>query len=212
MPELDLAPDYDHWAKMDAWSINQAAFLLHDIDPLLDPIRSIRLGERVVPSQLESAQKTYAILRKIPWQQRYPNYYIQKSGTHPAAIVFEAIKKDLPLPKALYEAIAKLSEYRRLEKENSTNGPKEIDEIKNIKQDLSTRERRNFLKTIGILVRLYFDKKSNFNRGDNKLNAFKISQTILDKAQEIGLEAEGLKSLDRKITEALELLDEEVES
>lgn len=63
---FDLTPDYDYWSKMDTWSTNQAAFLLHDIDPSLDPIRPIRLGEREVPIEFEPAQKTYTILRKIP--------------------------------------------------------------------------------------------------------------------------------------------------
>lgn len=212
MTKLDLAPDHEYWSKMDAWSINQAAFLLHNIDPLHEPIRPIRLSEREVPTPLEPAQKTYAILRKIPWQQRYPNYYIQRSGAHPAAVVFEAIKKDLPLPKALYEAVAKTSEYKYLEKGSNANLPEKAEAYKSVKQDLSTRERRNFLKAIGLLVRLHFDKKQNFNRGDNKLNASQITRSLLDKAEELGLEIEGLKSLDRKITEALELLDEEIKN
>jgi hypothetical protein len=67
------------------------------------------------------------------------------------------------------------------------------------------------LKAIGILVRLHFDEKTKsprFNR-NNKLNAFQISQTLLEKALEIGIETEGLKSLDRKIKESLDLLETE---
>ena len=36
-----------------------------------------------------------------------------------------------------------------------------------------------------------------------------IAQTILEKAQQMGLPTQGLKSLDRKITEAMALLEAE---
>jgi hypothetical protein len=212
--ELDVTPDYKYWAKVDTWSLNQAAFILHGLNPLFDRIRSIRLGERGVPAELEEIQKTYNLLRKIPWQNRHPKYFYQKLGVHPAAVVYEACKKDLDVPKPLYKAIAKTSEYKRIEKENSDIATEPPENSKaNNKKNLSTRERRNLLKTIGILVRLHFDEKNKsglYNRGENKLNAYQIAQKLLEKSEALGVETKGLESLDRKITEALELLNEEM--
>ena len=43
----------------------------------------------------------------------------------------------------------------------------------------------------------------------NKLNAYQIMQTILEKAKKRGINTKGLKSLDRKITEAMAILEAE---
>jgi hypothetical protein len=215
-------PDYKHWTKASSWSLNQAAFLLHGIEPL--QFRSLRLAEHDVPSEFLPVQRTYLLLRSVPWREIHTQYHFAKNGIHPAAVIYEAHKKGLPLPKLLYKAIAALPEYKQIERDSAAAGDiKTATEQSlpatasnknnpNNKQETSTRERRNFLKAIGILVRLHFDDDPDYNRGNGKkLNAYQITQTLLDKAQEIGLELEGLKSLDRKITEALELLYEESE-
>lgn len=209
MNDLGLPePDYEFWAKVDTWSMNQAAFLLHGIEP--QEMRSIRLSEKDVPRALKEVQKTYFILHKLPWASCYQQYYFPKLGAHPAAIIFIARQKKLPLPEPLYQAIAALPEYQHLEKNNHSviNIATEIDD-KN--KPLTTRERNNLLKTIGVLVRLHFDEKSKsaVYKNGNKLNASQIAQTLLTKAEELQIETKGLESLDRKITEALKLLEED---
>jgi len=75
----------------------------------------------------------------------------------------------------------------------------------------SSSERRAFLKAIGVLVKLLLDS----NLGNRvcicgqKPSAFQIAQLLLEKAESLRMETEGLKSMDRKITEALELLAKE---
>lgn len=61
------------------------------------------------------------------------------------------------------------------------------------------------------MVKLLLDTdlgKRAYVRGQ-KPSAFQITQLLLEKAEALGMETEGLKSMDRKITEALELLAEE---
>ena len=45
----------------------------------------------------------------------------------------------------------------------------------------------------------------------NRPNAYQIAQSILDKAKKMGISTHGLKSLDRKITEAIAVLKTEGE-
>ena len=78
-------------------------------------------------------------------------------------------------------------------------------------QFLASRERRNLLKTIGIFVKIFVAEKNHspkYLRGD-KINASQISKTLIEKAESLGIETEDLKSLNRKITAALDILDEQ---
>lgn len=78
-------------------------------------------------------------------------------------------------------------------------------------KELSTRERRSLLKSIGIMALLLSEdsKRSSQFKLNNRPNAFQIAEAVLTKADALGISPEGLKSLDRKIKEALELIAEE---
>lgn len=216
-------PDYKFWAKKDAWSLHQAALLLHGIDPLKH--RALRLTRREIPAEFEEAQKTYILLQSVPWREQHQGYYFYGQGPHPVAIIVEAKKKDLPLPLKLTKFVAQRfdqerkdrEEFQKLEKQNeiqASSGQKDIPPQSLPPQEppLSSRERKNLLKAIGVLVNLLIDEKAKSTRSSRgtKVSALQISQMMLDKAQELEIEIEGLKSFDRKITEALELLKEEV--
>ena len=75
----------------------------------------------------------------------------------------------------------------------------------------TARERKNLLRSLGIVIRLWLGDEKHSPRYwyAHQLNAFQIAQTILEQAQQMGLPTPGLKSLDRKITEAMTLLDAE---
>jgi len=196
--------DYAWWAKMDSWALKESAFLLHDIDPHL--YRSFRLAEADIPPGLEEIQRTYWLLQSIAWKERH-SYHTGK-GLHPLAVVSEAANKELPLPKQLYGFVMERFGGTALLTTKSTT-PEKVSVVSD--QPLSTRERRAFLKAIGVLVKLLLDSNLGSRvcvRGQ-KPSAFQIAQLILEKAESLGMETEGLKSMDRKITEALELLAEE---
>lgn len=197
-------PDYKWWAKADSWSLKEAALLLHGIDPYQH--RPLRLAERDIPPEFSKTQKTYLLLQSIPWKERYA-YHVGK-GLCPLAVVAEAVDKELPLPKQLHDLVSTrfAAKKKTAKKDTSTSDP-----LENNNQPLSTRERRTFLKGVGILVKLLLDSnlsKKICSQGQ-KPSALQIAQLMLDKAEEIGMELEGLKSMDRKITEALALLAEE---
>jgi hypothetical protein len=78
-------------------------------------------------------------------------------------------------------------------------------------KDISTRERRNFLKQMGLMIHVLMDARHpryQFTLSD-RANAYSIAQAMLDKAKELTVETDGLKSCNRKIAEALEFLEEE---
>ena len=119
----------------------------------------------------------------------------------------EAIKKELPLPHPLRELITK-----RFADENLNNEKlvlHSLEKTKTNSQTLASRERRTYLKAIGILITLLMDEKKIPATRGQKPSASQLAQIMLEKAENLGLNTEGLKSIDRKITEALELLAEE---
>lgn len=209
--------DYKQWLIASTWNMNQAAYLLSGFNP-----NPYRLADAIVPPELKKAKLLHTLLTRVPWRDEYPAHYFPNLGIRPAAIIHFAVKKNLKVPKVLFRLVSATPEYQQIEREvnelvmtANSYSPSEnkLSEIKSQKENqwLTTRERRTFLKAMGLLIRLHFDDKKltpRYSRG-GKLNAYQIAQDILDKAQELGVEIEGLKSLDRKISEALELLDEE---
>lgn len=210
-------PDYKFWSKKDTWTLKEAALLLHRLEPL--NYRSLRLNNRNIPVELSPMQKTYFLLNSVLWWHKYnENSY---NGIHPYIILTEAIHKELPIPSALLSAVKKRFEREQanIEMTEINSPPTAIADLPQkttqevvINERLSTRERRNLLKTIAILVHLLVgesEKRSpRYCRG-NKLNLSQVAQTIIEKAQNLGMELEGIKSLNRKLSEALQLLDEE---
>jgi hypothetical protein len=215
-------PNYRWWAKMEVWTLKQAALLLHGMDP--HKYRSLKPYVNNLPPEYADLQKTYFVLHQFPWEETYSDYYYRGKGIHPVAIVHLAITQKLPLPKRLKKWVAE-----RFHRETSSetderdipstfapyasavkyHPPQPTIIQKNF--GFTARERKNLLRGLGILVLLLFDDENSSPRYfyANKLNAYQIMQTIIEKAQRRGINTKGLKSLDRKITEALALLEAE---
>lgn len=214
--------NYPHWLRLETWTLEQAAFLLHGLDPAQYQPGS--LCTHPLPTTLQPIAETYAILQA---SQQTMNSENPPAGglIYPSTATAVAIENEI-FPWDLIDAIgeeyaqwwaAKEAELRQMiadiEEHSSipepmNHFPEQIKEI----QSLATRERRNLLKAIGLLVQMLFIEKNaspRYQRGD-KINAFQVAQTIIEKAQSLGMEIDGLKSLDRKITAALALLEEEI--
>lgn len=207
-------PDYKYWAVAETWSQNQAAFLLHGIDPNKYP--EVRLLEKEIPSEFKEVKMTYSLLRSVPWSKRHPEYYFANVGISPIAIIYEATSKNLHIPAQLRKLIAKRYEQetalkKEMEEENypqEHQASEQAQQNKLQEQPLVNRERNNYLKGIGILVSLLIDEKAKSSRNSGiKYSAAQIVRLMMDKAQNLGVDQEGLKSFDRKITEAMELLN-----
>jgi len=89
--------DYQFWSKLDNWSYRDAALLLCGFDPDQAKGLGIRLDGRNHPVKFAEASKVYRILKSAP--------DLGHSQAHPFAIIEFALKKSLPLPKALFETI-----------------------------------------------------------------------------------------------------------
>src|ERR1700722_11912359 len=96
-------PDYQWWAKKDVWTLKESTFLLHDLDPF--PYRSLRIYDNDTPEEFREEQRTYFLLRSVPWSVRYPKHYFCNDGMHPLAVVREAINKKLPISIELIDAV-----------------------------------------------------------------------------------------------------------
>lgn len=180
-------PDYKFWAAAETWSINQAALVLHGIDP--HQYRSLRLAKNNIPAEFAEVQKTYLLLRSVPWQDRHFRYYFPNQGIHPVAVFYEAKVKGIPIPSELHQLIAQRFDLEtKAEKENRPD-ENEVnitsEENPNKEQPLINRERKNLLKAIGILVKLLIDEKEKSTRSNQgtKISALQILQLMLDKAR-----------------------------
>ena len=163
-------------------------------------------------------------MQQYPWEQRLPQYYYAGKGIHPVAIISLAIHNKLPLSKRLRKLVVE-----RFHRETQLK-TKEIDihqlfsldlpkispsppKAMSCTVDFTARERKNLLRCLGILIRVLIGDEQTSPRHwyADHLNAYQIAQTILEKAQKMGFSTKGLKSLDRKITEAMALLAAEHE-
>ena len=201
-------PDYKHWAKAETWSQSKAALLLHGIDP--DKYPSLNLGMKETPPELDAAKKTFKIIRSIPWMERHREYYYPNVGISPVAILAEARLKNLPFPAPLRKLIQKRFEIE-MEFKNLVHPKTHIEHVGNPKiTSVASRERNNYLKAIGLLAALLIDEKIKSSKNPQlRLSASQIARLIVEKAEVLELDASGLKSIDRKITEAVELLNQE---
>ena len=89
--------DYQFWSKLDNWSYRDAALLLCGFDPDQAKGLGIRLDGRNHPVKYAEASKIYRILKSAP--------DLGHNQAHPFAIIEFALKKNLPMPKALFETI-----------------------------------------------------------------------------------------------------------
>lgn len=216
-------PQYHWWAyRMEVWTLKQATLLLHGLDP--NQHRCLKPYAHNLPPEYASLQKTYLVLSQYPWEDYLADYYFPEKGIHPIAIISVAIQKKLPLPKRLRKTV-----IERFQRENQaqmmgieipTVLAPYISELAPTQQKMiqytrtlgfTARERKNLLRSLGIVIRLWVgdEKRSPRYWYAHHLNASQIAQMILEQAQQMGLPTQGLKSLDRKITEAMMLLDTE---
>jgi hypothetical protein len=215
-------PNYHWWVNVEIWTLTQATLLLHGLDP--NQHKSLKPYAKNLLPEYTKLKKTYLILQQYPWEQRLPQYYYAGKGIHPVAIISLAIHNQLPLSKRLKKLVAE-----RFHRENEQK-TKEIDiqqlfspcfpvtqpsPPKAISRTVgfTARERKNLLRCLGILIRISMGDEHTSPRHwyADHLNAYQIAQTILEKAQKMGISTKGLKSLDRKITEAMALLYSEQE-
>jgi hypothetical protein len=216
-------PDYEYWSKMDIWKFKEAAMLFQEIEPIHYSKIKFNVSALHLPPELHKAYRTYLIFQTMQWKHLFA-YHQPHLDAHPFDIFLHARKKELKIPDELSEFMIEriqreaaehpgIEKYRMLletfsipkKRENNENSDDEET------QAFSARERRNLLKTLGVLILLFIEKNKNaadYKRA-NKPNAYQIAQTIIDKAGAIELEIEGLKSIDRKITEACLLIEQE---
>lgn len=211
-------PNYHWWVNMETWTFKQATLLLHGLDPNRYP--ALKPYVYHLPPEYLPLKKTYLVISQFPWRQLYPQYYFENQGVHPVAIIFIALQKRLPLPKRLRKLVIARFHQENQQKQHgldvqatllpyATDPKPSPPTIIQRRFGFTARERKNLLRSLGIVVRLLFSEEQGSPRYwyANHLNASQIAQTILEKAQQMGIPTQGLKSLDRKITEALTLLE-----
>lgn len=133
-----------------------------------------------------------------------------KDSAHPYDIYLIVTEKELSIPEPLSDYLKK-----RYQRELTARHVQEVTNLSTDSQahnrELSTRERRTLLKALGIMTLLLVDdpKRSSQFKLNERPNASQIAQAVLDKAASMNIDVEGIKSLNRKIKEALDLLVEE---
>ncbi len=195
-------PDYEKNACKDVWSIKDFAMLLHDVCP--DTYKSLRLeNDATTPSGFEEIRSTYVMLKAIKWKDKYKIFHTRNGGNHPLAFIHEAKIKGIPLSAALWSSIEKRHQQEMGEILKAVEGKD---------SKLITRERNNLLKGIGILISVLRDEKAKASRNlELKLSALQITRLMMDKAENLGVDVEGIKSFDRKIAEAIDLINQEAD-
>ncbi len=194
-------PDFSYWVRQSTWTLEEAALIINGIEPVQGGDASILFNDKTTkpPKKL---QTTYELFKKVP-----RNFHYQQEGLISPPTAIHIARENNLLHWEFDDAFLKAYTEYLNEEEMKYNG--EDDEEYN--EFLASRERRNLLKTIGIFVKIFVAEKDHspkYLRGD-KINASQISKTLIEKAESLGIETEGLKSLDRKITAALDILDEE---
>lgn len=197
-------PDFSYWVRQDVWTLEDAALIINGIEPPQDGDISLLSNDKndkaVKPPN--KVQTTYELLKKVP-----RNFHYQQEGLiTPTTAIHIARENNLLHWKFDDGFLEAYTDYlKEQEMKFSGTDDEEYDKF------LASRERRNLLKTIGIFVKIFIAEKEHspkYHRGD-KINASQISKMLIEKAESLGIETEGLKSLDRKITAALDILDEE---
>ncbi len=208
-------PDYVFWSKWDEWTFKDAALLLHGFEPLNWKEAKFNISKSPDEPELQEAHKTFLLLKHANWTGIG---LITSSSTHPYAIQEMARYKDLPFPP---EITKYLEARRKREQENPHRSrflnsiPQEMEVApeKNKEASAHSRERRNLLKTIAIIVLLLEENEKKYSKlkHNENLSASQLKDIILEKAEHLNIETDGLKSIDRKITEALAILNAEMQ-
>jgi hypothetical protein len=195
-------PDFSYWCKHDKWDLKDAALLLHNLEP--SNYFSIRFNSKEIPidPKLREPHKTFLIMKK--------SYAFEHSNfAHPEQIFTFAKEKNLEVPEQFlkecalqYQRAGELS--KKVKHQNQSEDP-------HFNDDLVTRERNTFLKVVGLMTHMLTKRSPRFIINDRP-NAYQIMQAILEQADNMGVDANGLKSIDRKIKEAVEFLEQEKET
>lgn len=125
-------PDFMFWSKLDAWSYRDAALLLCGFDPDHSRGSGIRLDRGEVPQMFVQASKVYRILRNAA--------SLGLNSAHPFAIVEHALKKGLPVPAPLLQAVRE-----RYLHERKREGRVADDSLSDADEDQALPHTRQFL-------------------------------------------------------------------
>lgn len=211
MTTVQLAkPNYEAWVKHATWHFNATAFLLNGIDP--NAYKSIRLNHTNIPPEFEQARQTRSLLDSIPWKDQYKDFYLKNYGVTPPAMIAILAKRGVEIPTQLHQLVEEhyqheLIQIRAMLERNAAGTPDIMHDQESV---IGNRERNNYLKAIGLLTALLIDEKIKSSKNPQlRLSASQIARLIMEKAETLELDASGLKSIDRKITEAVELLNQE---
>lgn len=188
-------PDYVYWCKYDIWDFKQAALLLQGLDPF--KYQKIPFNSKAPPEtrELYEAHKIYLLLKKCV-DFKYNN------GAHPIDFFNVAEKKGFSIPTGLKDEILKQLDKDIEPKKSQISNP--FNPI--CDKELGTRERNVFLKAVALMTYMLSSYFSRFEV-NHRPNPHQISQAILEKAESMGVDTAGLKSFERKITEALAFLN-----
>ncbi len=192
-------PDYGHWSKYDKWDFKEAAMLLHNLEP--SDYLKVRFNSKDVPlePELKEAHKTFLILKKCD-AFGYSNF------AHPKKILSVVCEKALDIPEDLLKEFV-----TQEEREQNFKNRLERKKTAVSSNELSTRERNVFLKAVALMAHMLVLRTPRF-QVNNRPNPHQIAQAVMEKAESMGVDTMGLKSFERKITEALIFLEEEKES
>lgn len=176
--------DYEFWSKLDGWSFRDAALLLCGFDPDQTKGLVIRLDGRNHPSEFAEASKVYRILKSAP--------DLGHNQAHPFAIIEFALKKNLPMPKALLEAVRE--RYRLERKLEGWEADESL--TAQDKADLHPRTRKFLLRLIYVMSSRGYGFK--LDKPDND------AKEIADDAVRMGLRLDP-GAVARSLTEARHL-------
>lgn len=178
--------DHAFWSKLDGWSFRDAALLLCGFDPDQTKGLGIRLDGRNHPVEFAEASKVYRILKSAP--------DLGHNQAHPFAIIELALKRNLMMPKSLFDAVR---ERYRLEREIEG---REVDAglAAHDKVDLHPRTRKFLLRLIYVMSSRGYGFK--LDKPDNE------AKEIADDAQRIGLHLDP-GAVARSLTEARDLAE-----
>ncbi len=143
--------DYSYWARLDKWTVKEAALLFDGKDPSLYP--ELRLTMSNPPTGFESTVKISRAISRIDWNQRFgrSKYEI---GSHPVYLTIALVKSGWDVPDGLKTELQKRIDQDDLEHtsqaEDDDDLPTERGTDAEVQANVSsaTKERTTMLKLI----------------------------------------------------------------
>lgn len=215
---FDMKPDYKQLSLRDRFLIEEIAFVMYEIDPDLyinekkdeghsfdlsidigTPRLSIplSLASKLTKEKQKCIKDAYLILATVEWGNKYKEYVVTKNKSkfiHPFALVQEIKVKELPLPNEFYQAVSE-----RYKKETGKNIV--LNEEKDL--EINTREETNNRKIITLMSVLIATQANDCIRS-SKVNASQIMKKICKLAEHYKIDLDGLRSVDRVISQGFE--------